>query len=258
MVRHLKHINEENLSIAWAKAFVAAMEHPEISPMTITVTGLNNECIPEYEEIRKGVDVSLATNSLQSCHTVANTIFPKSLWNRNKERTLLYKRYLRSLKQIRKCKGNCNGIYFERLIAYGENKINQLEYIIETYTIKSNHRRSALQASLYDPTCDATDQRQRGFPCLQQVGFSRIGKSGLCVTGYYPKEHILDRGYGNYLGLCRLGQFMASEMGLELAQMTCFVGVACVGNLAKTPLRNLEKNIKAHIEEYERVRGKND
>ena len=149
-------------------------------------------------------------------------------------------------------------MYFERLIAYSENKINQLEYIIETYTKKGNHRRSALQASLYDPTCDATDQRQRGFPCLQQVGFSRIGKSGLCVTGYHPKEHILDRVYGNYLGLCRLGQFMASEMGLELAQMTCFVGVACVGNLAKTPLRNLEKNIKAHIEEYERVRGKND
>ena len=258
MSSHSKHINEENLSIAWAKAFVAAMEHAEISPMTITVRGLNNDCIPEYEKIRKGVDVSLATNSLQSCHTVANTIFPESLWNRKKERTLLYERYLRSLNQIRKCKGNCNGIYFERLIAYGENKIKQLEYIIETYTKKGNHRRSALQASLYDPTCDATDQRQRGFPCLQQVGFSRLGKSGLCVTGYYPKEHILDRGYGNYLGLCRLGQFMASEMGLELAQMTCFVGVACVGNLAKTPLRNLENNIKAHIEEYDRVRGKND
>lgn len=258
MSSHTEHIKEDNLSIAWAKAFLATMGHPEISPMTITVTGLSNESIPECCEIRNTLERSLKDHSFWSCHTVANTIFPKSFWNRNKERTLLYKRYLRSLKQIRKCKGNCNGIYFERLIAYSENKINQLEYIIETYTIKSNHRRSALQASLYDPTCDATDQKRRGFPCLQQVGFSRIGKSGLCVTGYYPKEHILDRGYGNYLGLCRLGQFMASEMGLELAQMTCFVGVACVGNLAKTPLRNLKKNIKAHIEEYKRVRGKND
>ncbi|MCK4819710.1 thymidylate synthase [bacterium] len=258
MSSHTEHIKEDNLSIAWAKAFLATMGHPEISPMTITVTGLSNESIPECCEIRNTLERSLKDHSFWSCHTVANTIFPKSLWNRSKEQTLLYKRYLRSLKQIRKCKGNCNGMYFERLIAYGENKINQLEYIIETYTKKGNHRRSALQASLYDPTCDATDQRQRGFPCLQQVGFSRIGKSGLCVTGYYPKEHILDRGYGNYLGLCRLGQFMASEMGLELAQMTCFVGVACVGNLAKTPLRNLEKNIKAHIEEYKRVRGKND
>lgn len=251
------HIYEDNLSIAWAKAFVAAMEHPEISPITITVTGLSNDCIPEYEEIRKEVDGRLAINSLKPCHTVANTIFPESLWNRNKDRALLYERYLRGLKQIRKCKGNCNGIYFERLIAYGENKRNQLEYIIETYK-KGNHRRSALQASIFDPTSDATHQPQRGFPCLQQVGLARIGKSGLCITGYYPKEHILDRGYGNYLGLCRLGQFMATEMGLELAQMTCFVGVACVGNSAKTPLRDLEKNMKSHIEKYEKLRGKND
>lgn len=256
MSSHFKHINEDNLSIAWAKAFVAVMEHPEISPITITVTGLSNDCIPEYEEIRKGVDASLEINSLKSCHTVANTIFPESLWNRNKDRTLLYERYLRSLNQIHKCKGNCNGIYFERLIAYGDVKVNQLEYIIETYTKKGNHRRSALQAAIFDPTCDAKHQRQRGFPCLQQVGFARIGKSGLCITGYYPKEHILDRGYGNYLGLCRLGQFMASEMGLELAQMTCFVGVASVGKLNKTPLRDLENSIKTHVDEYTNARDK--
>lgn len=254
MSSHSKHINEENLSIAWAKAFFAVMEHPEISPMTITVTGLSNDHIPEHMEIRKRVDDSLAANSLCSCHTVANTIFPESFWNRNRERFLLYERYLRSLNQIHKCKGNCNGVYFERLIAYGDVKVNQLEYIIETYTKKGNHRRSALQAAILDPTRDAKHQRQRGFPCLQQVGFARIGKSGLCITGYYPKEHIFDRGYGNYLGLCRLGQYMAFEMGLELAQMTCFVGVAAVGKLKKTPLRDLEDTIKTHVDEYENAR----
>jgi len=257
---HTEHIKEDNLSIAWAKAFLATMKYPEISPMTITVTGLSNESIPECSEIRNELDRFLTDNSLRSCHTVANTIFPKSFWNPQRDANFLFGRYKRCRKQIRKCPSNRNGVYFDRLTAYGIDygkPVKQLEYIIQTYT-KGNHRRSALQASIYDPTCDATDQRRRGFPCLQQVGFSRIGKSGLCVTGYYPKEHIFDRGYGNYLGLCRLGQFMATEMGLELAQMTCFVGVACVGNLAKTPLRNLEKNIKAHIEEYERVRGKND
>ncbi len=254
MSSHTEHINEENLSIAWAKAFLATMKYPEISPMTITVTGLGNENIPECSEIRNELDSILTDNSLRSCHTVANTIFPITLWNRNKERGLLYQRYLRSLSQIHSDKVNCNGVYFERLIAYG-NGTNQLEYIIQTYT-KGNHRRSALQASIYDPTCDATDQRQRGFPCLQQVGFSRINDSGLCVTGYYPKEYIFDRGYGNYLGLCRLGQFMATEMGLELAQMTCFVGVAAVGIMSKTPLRDLEHRIERDVSEYEtRMRG---
>jgi thymidylate synthase len=259
---HPKHIKEENLSIAWAKAFLSTMKHPEISPMTITITGLSNEIIPECSEIRSDLDGFLRDNSARSCHTVANTIFPIRLWNRNKERDVLYKRYLRSRSQIHRDKANLNGVYFERLIAYGEGTndegTNQLEYIIQTY-MKGNHRRSALQASIYDPTCDATDQRQRGFPCLQQVGFSRIDGSGLCVTGYYPKEYIFDRGYGNYLGLCRLGQFMATQMRLELAQMICFVGVAAVGKMRKTPLRGMERRIERNVTEYEtRMRGQNE
>ena len=244
------HITENNLSIAWAKAFLASMCRPELSPLTITIKGLSNDTIPEQEQIRNELDNSLLFNSLRSCHTVANTIFPFRFWNRDKNRTELYRRYLRCQKQIHCDKANCNGVYFERLISYRDG-INQLEYIINTYTEYGNHRRSALQASVYDPACDATNQRQRGFPCLQQVGFSKVGDSGLCVTGYYPKEYVYDRGYGNYLGLCRLGQFMAHEMGLELYQMTCFVGVASAGKINKTPLRNLEDRMQMYVEQYE-------
>jgi thymidylate synthase len=135
-------------------------------------------------------------------------------------------------------------------IDYGE-PTNQLEFIIETYTEKNNHRRSALYASILDPKVDAKHQRQRGFPCLQQVGFVPLQQEYLNVVGFYPKEHIYDRGYGNYLGLCRLGQFMAHEMGLELFQMTCFVGVASVGKMNKTPLRDLENKMLMYIDQYE-------
>ncbi|HPS54165.1 MAG TPA: hypothetical protein PLP05_01070 [Sedimentisphaerales bacterium] len=252
------HITENNLSMAWAKTFLASMQYSELSPLTITITGLNNDCISEHEQIRSELDKSLASHSLRSCHTVANTIFPVRFWNRNRDRTDLYRRYLRCQKQIHCDKANCKGVYFERLISYRDN-VNQLEYIIQTYTKYDNHRRSALQASVYDPICDATNQRQRGFPCLQQVGFSKVGNSGLCVTGYYPKEYIYDRGYGNYIGLCRLGQFMAHEMGLELHQMTCFVGVASVGKMNKTSLRYLENRMQMYVEQYESdMRGQDE
>jgi hypothetical protein len=257
MNSYAEHITEANLSIAWAKAFLASMKHPEISPMSVTANGLSNDNIPECDVIRKGLDKSLEDNSLRSCHTVANTIFPVRLWNRNRERNLLYQRYLRCQSQIHSDRANCNGVYFERLISYGKGT-NQLEYIIQTY-LNGNHRRSALQASIYDPTCDATNQRQRGFPCLQQVGFSRIKESGLCITGYYPKEYIYDRGYGNYLGLCRLGQFVAKEIGLQLTQMTCFVGVASVGKTNKATLRALENSIQIYVDQYEtRMRGQDE
>jgi hypothetical protein len=230
------HIIENNLSIAWAKAFLVSMRHPELSPMTITVTGLSNDDIPEYKQIRSELDESLKAHSLRSCHTVANTIFPVGLWNRNRDRTELYNRYLRCQKQIHCDKANCNGVYFERLISYGYG-INQLEYVIQTYTEHGNHRRSALQASVYDPTCDATNQRQRGFPCLQQVGFARVGDSGLCT----------------------LGQFMGKEMGLEMCQMTCFVGVASAGKMNKTPLRSIEDSIRMYVEQYESdMRGQDE
>ncbi len=258
MSNFVAHVVEDNLSIAWAKTFLQVIKHPEISPLTITIKGLSNNNISEHAVIRKELDDCLIKNSLNSCQTTANTIFPKSLWNRKKDRNTLYERYLDCLPQISKCKNNAHGIYFERLIAYGNQntKINQLEYIIQTYR-KGNHRRSALQATIFNPFFDTTNQRQRGFPCLQQVGFARIGKSELSVTGYYPKEHILDRGYGNYLGLCRLGQFMALEMGLELAQMTCFVGVAIVGKLNKKNLGVLKNSIEFYINEYEKLRGNN-
>lgn len=252
------HIKEDNLSIAWAKAFLASMRHPELSPCTITVTGLSNDGITEYDQIRRELDTSLSSHSMRLCHTVANTIFPVQFWNRNRDRSELYDRYLRCLKQIHCDKANGKGVYFERLVSYRDG-VNQLEYIINTYTKYENHRRSALQASIYDPTRDATNQKQRGFPCLQQIGFSKVGDNGLCVTGYYPKEHIYDRGYGNYLGLCRLGQFMAHEMGLELHQMTCFVGVASMGKMNKTPLRDLEIQMQIHIDQYEsNMRGQDE
>ena len=263
MSSHSKHINEENLSIAWAKAFVEVMKHTEITPLTITITGLDNDNIEEDSTIRSMLDASLFETSHCSCESAAGTIFPLSLWNRKREADFLFRRYKSCRKQIRKCPPNRNGVYFERLVAYGidyREPVNQLEFIIKTYIEKGNHRRSALYASILDPRCDAKHQKRRGFPCLQQVGFVPMNKKLLNVVGFYPMEYIYGRGYGNYLGLCRLGQFMAQEMGLTLSQMTCFIGVGIYGSstkIKKAPLRDLEKNIKMYIQEYERARGKN-
>ncbi|NQU22354.1 MAG: thymidylate synthase [Candidatus Nealsonbacteria bacterium] len=249
---HQQHIVEENLSVAWAKAFLATAENPEVSPLTVTVTGFESGRPAEDDRIRTALDQSLKSNGLHSCETVAGTIFPSSLWNPQLDRSALFDRYLKILPSIRKCKGNHNGVYFERLINYkpgGEGKVvNQLDYIISTYKA-GNHRRSALQASIFNPARDATNQRQRGFPCLQQVGFTpNPREQSMAVSGYYPMEYIYVRGYGNYLGLCRLGQFVAHQLGLEMTKMTCFVGVGKPGEVAKKKnLRALAENIRAII-----------
>jgi len=241
MSRGVLCIAEENLSVAWARAFLAAMEHgvEEVAPLVIAVTGFDGGVVHEDLAIRQAVDAALdELDTRLSCEMVARTIFPRGLWNPARPRAELYERYFRILPRIRKCPGNKYGVYFERMIAHGESRKNQLEHIIQTY-MGGNRRRAALQAAILDPATDLTDQRMRGFPCLQQVAFVPGSEGGLRVIGFYPRQYIFERAYGNYLGLCWVGRFIAHELGLDLKEMQCFIGVATLGNLGKAALQPL-------------------
>lgn len=224
-------IAEDNLSVAWGRAFLSVVEAGEIAPLTVTIRSFERGEPEEVESVRQLLDDALRADARGlSCHAVANTIFPVSLWAPHAPRQQLYDRYLRILPRVRKHPRNRYGVYFERLIAFGhddnvQDGINQLEHIIQTW-LRGNHRRTALQAAILDPTKDHTNQRQRGFPCLQQIAFAGVGTGGLSVTGFYSTQHMFERAYGNYLGLCRLGRFMGHAMGLTLMQVTCVASPA--------------------------------
>ena len=226
-------IEESNLSVAWGKAFLKVLDTTggEVSPLLVVINGLDNAKPPEIPGFRNVLDSALQEKKKDlTCHEVANTIFPASLWNPELGRKCLYKRYLKIFPSVCTHRRNRHGVYFHRLIAFGcgrntqKSEVNQLEHIIRTWK-KGNHRRSALQASLFDPYQDHTHQRQRGFPCLQQVAFANIGNKHLQVTGFYATQYIFERAYGNYLGLCRLGHFMAHEMGLKLSKVVCIAAL---------------------------------
>lgn len=224
-------IEEDNLSIAWARAFVSVMDAGEIAPLIVVIRGFDNGEPAEVEAIRGLLDAALGADAKGlSCREVANTIFPISLWNPHADRQLLYERYRRILPRVVRDRRNRYGVYFERLMAFGhdasfQDGVNQLEHIIQIWH-GGNHRRTALQAAIFDPSKDHTNQRQRGFPCLQQVAFAPVGADGLSLTGFYATQYIFERAYGNYLGLCRLGHFMAHEMGRQLAQVICVASPA--------------------------------
>ena len=46
------------------------------------------------------------------------------------------------------------------------------------------------------------------------------------MNGFYATQYLVERAYGNYLGLCRLGAFVAHELGVPLLRMTCFTCIA--------------------------------
>ena len=243
-------IEANNLSVAWARAFLSLMETSEFAPLTVVIREFNDGEPMELASIRELIDGALGTGQKppHSCHEVANTIFPQSLWNPDADRQQLYDRYRQIMPRVLKHPGNRYGVYFQRLIAFGyqrggESDVNQLEHIIQTWQ-RGTRRRSALHAAIFDPTKDHTHQRQRGFPCLQQVAFAPQPPGGLAVTGFYATQYIFERAYGNYLGLCRLGHFMAQEMGRQLTQVTCVASLAKRGNRTKTSLQGMAEDIR--------------
>ena len=260
MNAELLAIQEQNIENAWARSFLALMEPgvTEITPLVATVSIAEMNGTQDRSEIRSAIDTCVCQlrrshSKLQETHTVANTIFPQSLWNlgSDKDGELLYRRFATAWPQIKRCSQNRRGSYFRRLTAFRpdgqEEPINQLKHIVATYKA-GNHRRSALQASIFDPALDHTNSRLLGFPCLHQVAFAPIGDDGLSITGFYATQYVFDRAFGNYLGLCRLGRFMAKMLGLRLVRMSCVASIAQLGTPGKGELRSLEHTVKKLIE----------
>lgn len=248
--------SSRNISFAWAEAFLRLNEPgvSEISPAVIVVTEFAGGVATEDHTIRDLLDSELMRLGQRSCEDVASTIFPISMWNPsipdNAEQ--LFRRYERVWPSVKhRDRANNRGNYFRRLTAYHPDgssnaPVNQLQHVIETFR-RGNHRRSALQAAVFDPTRDHTHNRILGFPCLQQVGFALVGDSGLAVTGFYPLQYLFEKAYGNYLGLCRLGGFMAAQMGLTLVKMTCVASALKLGNRSKTDLRTFAVNLRRYL-----------
>lgn len=225
----------DNLSMAWYEVLVKMMDagNEELMPVVIKIRDFDNGIVVENETIRIRLDAVLKKVGKKSCSEVSHTIFPESLWNPtlNDDGEQLFSRFNNIWPRVRKAKSaNRSGTYFQRMTSFrsinGDEPINQLRHVIDTYKNHDNHRRSALLVSIFDPALDHSHARIQGFPCLQQVSFARTESGGLCVTGFYALQYQFEKAYGNYLGLCHLGHFMANCMGLKLEQVNCIASVA--------------------------------
>ena len=243
MISRPRLIDRANLSLAWSAAFQTVDGAPgkEVTPLIVSFTGIGAE-IEETGAIRNLIDEYLSTQGMQSVNTVANTIFPQSVWRFvGRHRDRLYQEYLDNLPHYVKLEPYKNrmGTYFARLIAFNVDPktgstnasvntpsgvSNQLEFIIEH--CRPGKRRSYFQAAVFDPHRDHTGAAQLGFPCLQHISVvPHFPSASLELNAFYATQQLFDKAYGNFLGLARLGQFIAGEVGLQLQRVTCFIGV---------------------------------
>jgi thymidylate synthase len=226
-----------SISFAWKDALEKMLSNPGdgISPFLFSIEILDDPMLEDYG-ISEILDKHLNKKGKPSNKTTANTIFPASYWNPKLPRAELYKRFVNMWPRIKKCRPNRYGHYFQRLImneigisGHSGNYTNQLEIIIDNLN-KKNRRRSALQAAIFIPKKDLTNNFQRGFPCLQHVFFTPLDGSALSITGVYATQYLFDRAYGNLFGLHALGNFVAHETNMRLTKIECFVSSLKLGD----------------------------
>jgi thymidylate synthase len=91
--------------------------------------------------------------------------------------------------------------------------------------IGSSRRSSRYECSVYHPETDSN--RAMGFPCLSSVAFHLdCGEQTLHLAATYRNQHLVERGYGNYLGLSRLRDYVAVAAGLASGELMVVAGHA--------------------------------
>ena len=217
--------------------------------MILSLSGFDqNGQATEDPTLRAALDDLLKKKGYNKVENVAFTIFPQSVWRISRgDRNRLFALYRETFPrwQTMNRRANGRGLYFERMIMYGRGPCdgNQLEWILSQFNTRKGVRRSMLQATTFDPGRDHVASAQLGFPCLQQVSFAPT-PAGLVTNAFYATQQIFDKAYGNYLGLARLGAFMAQEMGMSPARLNVMVGVAKLERINKSDI-DLEPLVEA-------------
>lgn len=171
-------------------------------------------------------------NHLLKPKTVAYTIFPYVLYKSKIDRILLYKRYQRYFSNVRK--KITWGTYFERMINYRSVKgvVNQLENVITAINRRNKLNSTSFTIVIEYPGSETI--KHRGGPCLNYIAIQidlSARRINMCAT--YRNHDFLARAYGNYLGLCKLLQFISNETGFNCGSLTCYSSHAYVPNRKK-------------------------
>lgn len=218
----------------------------------------------EIASIRQVLDETLHAAGVQSVDTVAETIFPASLypdpdldWSPGlpeAERVALdgaahalYAAYADVLPLLRTVNANKSGTYFSRMISWPGKEaggVNQLAARIDRLRNERTAGRCTHNALDLDVAADAlgeedalrglqvyapTDQRTRGFPCLTHVDLT-LYRGCLHATAVYRHQYLIDKAYGNLLGLSWLMQFVCQQTGHELGELVVHATLADTQN----------------------------
>lgn len=243
-------ISSSNFQDAWAEAIIKLKENRwTIWNLVVQITN-PLEINQQYHE---EVTAFAKSQSLIPPNQVAYTIFPFKFYQPKCRRDKLYKKIKKYFNYTRTQKHSGWGTYYERMIWYcpsgDENKkYDQLGNIIDSI----NNRPANYGASYFMiiPYPEKQATRLMGAPCLNyvtvQVETTSEKKKNVSLLAVYRNHDFLERAYGNYYGLCKLLEYIASETNSTLGVVTC-VSSHAYAPRKKTDLWQLARRYRENV-----------
>lgn len=209
-----------------------------------------NDPLTDDPSVHKDLDrvrAHVLGDDFEPIETVADTIFPTALAASSSDHDRLVARYRAMYRQLRRFRGNQHGTYFGRLVAYPNPSngmpVDQVGWVIDRLKAQAASRgpmTAAYEVDIAHPASDqdaipsedahihigGRDNLTRGFPCLSHCSFQLESRQIVHATAYYRYHTMLDRAYGNYLGLGRLLEYVADRAGLTRGTLTVMAGFA--------------------------------
>jgi hypothetical protein len=243
-------VDSKNTSLAWRDACLA-LDVPG-NPRRDAFHTVVRIADPTAEDtaVRAHFDQMRAENGYRLIDTVANTLFPSALAATSKTPADLVRRFRQLYPRLQRIdRANSAGTYFGRIVEYpGPNgTVDQLTALIErirsqaagkgpmsaAYEMDISHPLDrdqeveagvgAWPASVHVP---GKDNGYRGFPCLSHCSFQLDRDRTLHAVAHYRSHYMVDRAYGNYLGLGRLLAYLAQHAQVRPGTLTVVAGHA--------------------------------
>ena len=161
--------------------------------------------------------------------TTRNTIFPATWAARALGPIELADYYRARYAELRRYRGNRDGTYFGRIVAYPRidgSWADQLNATIEKLNgelATQGPKSSRFEISIYSEAPDG--RRLMGFPCLAHLSL-HLDQRRLHLQAVYRNEHLIARAYGNYRGLADLQVYIADSVGIEAGELAVIIGHA--------------------------------
>lgn len=223
-----------DLSTAWLETVAMVQEGPG-RKMFHTFTSID-EPLAERPDIRDACDTLLADWNRPDVKRVANTIFPAAMAASSPTPEALAERYRATYDTLRRFPGNAKGTYFGRIVAYpGEHgPRDQLSGLIDKLRREAEDARSMsarYELGITAPDTDVStpihtpdrDNGRRAFPCLSMCSF-QLDNDRVHLLAQYRYEYLIEKAYGNYLGLARLLEYVATAAELAPGRLTVVAG----------------------------------